>query len=329
MKSDIKLITEVNIAPNKNPILYSHKMMSIGSCFSDNIGLYLYDIGYDISVNPFGTQYNPISIAEIIRVILGEREFDTYDIVFNDDKYHSFMHSSKFSNKDYDVFIKGIKNSINNARKVFSNLDTLLITWGTAFVYKSKETDRVVSNCHKIPENKFERKLESVETLINIWTPILIEIVKKRPSINIVTTVSPIRHMRDKAHGNQLSKSTLILFDEILRSKFPSNMFYFDAYEIIMDELRDYRYYDKDLSHPSSLAIDIIRERFLNYALSKEESYIRESIKKLIKQIHHKPIYANENEYLLYKNFLIEQVDKLKKKYPIVKYNNIYDLILK
>lgn len=321
--SKIRLKTPVEIAPIKRPIKYGDRIMSIGSCFSENVGNYLYNLGYDIAVNPFGNQYNPLSIASVIYIILDKKEFTTEDLLHHNGLYSSFFHHSRFSHYDKDVVLDRINKSLDDAKKMFKTLDYLILTWGTAYTYRLKETETVVSNCHKLPERNFIRNLESVSTLFDTWDQLIEKIISDNKNIRIITTISPIRHLRDTAHGNNISKSTLMIFDDLIHRKYNENMYYFGAYEIILDELRDYRYFDRDLCHPSDLAIDIVKERFRKNILDSNEEHIRDGVEKLRSQFLHRPINIDELSMELRMEQLNLQKKMFSEKYPNVKIENI------
>lgn len=321
--SKIRLKTPVEIAPIKRPIKYGDRIMSIGSCFSENVGNYLYNLGYDIAVNPFGNQYNPLSIARVISIILDKKEFTTEDLFHHNGVYSSFFHHSRFSHYDKDVVLDRINKSLDDAKKMFNTLDYLILTWGTAYTYRLKETEAVVSNCHKLPGKNFIRNLESVSTLFDTWDQLIEKIISGNKNIRIITTVSPIRHLRDTAHGNNISKSTLMIFDDLIHRKYNENMYYFGAYEIILDELRDYRYFDRDLCHPSDLAIDIVKERFRKNILDSNEEHIRDGVEKLRSQLLHRPINIDELSMELRLEQLNLQKKMFSEKYPNVKIENI------
>ena len=213
-------------------------------------------------MNPFGTLYNPSSIAEAIRMLLQPEQFTGDDLFQHEGIYHSFSHHSRFSSPSETECLANIN------RRLFSSADTILkaqrmiLTFGTAWVYKLKSSGKVVSNCHRLPEKMFDRQLLTVGEIVAEWKSLLLSLWKQNPELKILFTVSPIRHWKDGAHGNQLSKATLLLAIDALQKEFPEHTAYFPAYEIMMDELREYRFYADDMLHPSTTAIEYIWERF-------------------------------------------------------------------
>lgn len=249
--------------------------MMLGSCFSDNIGMQLKDFGFDVTVNPFGTLYNPVSILNSIRLLAEDYRFtpdDCIEMGAGSGAICSFCHHTAAARKDMDTFISDANSSIKEAAKRFRECNRLIITLGTSWCFRHIDRDMIVSNCLKRPASEFRRERLSADQVTGYLDEIINICRSEKAGIkkDIIFTVSPIRHFKDGAHGNQISKSALLLgIDEITnRDDFTD---YFPAYEIVMDELRDYRFYSEDMCHPSRQAIDYIRERFLEWAMHKEE----------------------------------------------------------
>ena len=265
----------------------------LGSCFSDNIGRQLADFGFDVCVNPFGTLYNPISIMQSIELLASDRVFDDSDCIqigAGDERWCSFSHHTSFARESREEFLTNANKALADAREHFSSCNKIIITLGTAWCFRNLDTGKVVSNCLKRPANEFIReRLTSSEV-----TQALTRIAKLCPGKEFIFTVSPIRHFKDGAHGNQVSKSALLLgIDDFLsgtlthRLQNGEHSDYFPAYEIMMDELRDYRFYAEDMCHPSQQAVDYIRERFLSWALpATEHPRLEENIRTFKRSQH-------------------------------------------
>lgn len=291
----LKLQTPVIDEPCKVGISYNDKIMMIGSCFSDNIGKQLKDFGFNVCINPFGTLYNPKSIANSIERLVSGEKFTKNDCIqmgSGSDKWCSFMHHTSFADSDKSTFLSKANTSLLEAREFFKDCNKVIITLGTSWCFKWNSSGEIVSNCLKRDAKEFTR----VRLTLEEASKSLKDIVKTSNSFGkekeFIFTVSPIRHFKDGAHGNQLSKSTLLLACERMRKNLRSNMpffaiDYFPAYEIMMDELRDYRFYADDMIHPSPLAIDYIRQRFLLWALPKEEHNTLEANIKAFKRSQH------------------------------------------
>ena len=291
----MKLMTPVADVPCKVGISYDDKIMMLGSCFSDNIGGQLKDFGFDVCVNPFGTLYNPLSILQSVRMLLGDSIFgpeDCVEIGAGDSRICSFSHHTSFARTSEEEFLVHANGALSEAREFFKECDKVIITLGTSWCFRHLERDLVVSNCLKRHPAEFRREFisanETAEALREIMR--LCNTTEGVIPKEFIFTVSPIRHFKDGAHGNQLSKGSLLLgVDEAIRAQRccasrptdnDTTADYFPAYEIMMDELRDYRFYAEDMCHPSQQAVNYIRERFLAWALpSSEHNRLEENIR--------------------------------------------------
>ena len=290
----IKLQTPVNDEKCQSGISYSDKIMMLGSCFTDNIGRQLENFGFDVCINPFGTLYNPVSILQSVRRLISEEPFteeDCIDMGAGSGLICSFSHHTSFARKDRETFLEDACRSLEEARRYFRECNKLIITLGTSWCFRHIERDLIVSNCLKRPAQEFTRKrlslTETAEALREIVS--ICRDGRGGACKDIIFTVSPIRHFKDGAHGNQISKATLLLGIEEVLSE---GCAYFPAYEIVMDELRDYRFYAEDMCHPSQQTIDYIRERFLDWALAKEERLQLEENIRNYRRSCHRPLNA-------------------------------------
>ena len=239
-------------------------MVLMGSCFADNIGGKLQEAHFHCCVNPFGTLYNPMSVGQALKDIIAGRNYSVTDSeIFNSESiWHSWMHHSRFSADNAESLVENINGSIRKAHEHLQNSRLLIITLGSSYVYRLKEDNRIVANCHKMNEKLFDRSRLNVDDIVDEWIPLLDELHNMNPQLKVMFTVSPIRHKRDGLHANQLSKATLLLAVDRLCELRKDLCLYFPAYEIMMDELRDYRFYADDMVHPSPLAVEYIWERF-------------------------------------------------------------------
>lgn len=287
----LKLQTPVTDLECKVGISYKDRIMMLGSCFSDSIGRQLADFGFEVCVNPFGTLYNPVSILKSIEMLAGSRVFGREDCVqigAGDERWCSFSHHTSFARASEEEFLADANEALAEARERFVSCNKIIITLGTAWCFRNLASGSVVSNCLKRPAAEFVReRLSSAEV-----TETLRRIAELCPGKQFIFTVSPIRHFKDGAHGNQISKSALLLgiddflcgcpVDLSMDPFYPAD--YFPAYEIMMDELRDYRFYAEDMYHPSQQAVDYIRERFLDWALPSSE---RQALDENIRRFRH------------------------------------------
>ena len=237
---------------------YSTGIVSLGSCFADEIGARLQEGDFHVELNPFGALYNPASIAAAVRRLMEDREIGMEDLVEHEGLWHSWHHHGSFSRTTPEETLAACNGRIQQAHKALKEASMLMVTFGTAWVFEKE--GEIVANCHKLPPQMFVRRRMTVEEIVALWQPLLQELSTYYPKLNVLFTVSPIRHMADGAHGNQLSKSTLLLaVDELVRN---TRCHYFPSYEIVLDELRDYRFYDEKMTHPTSVAVDVVWERF-------------------------------------------------------------------
>ena len=273
----IKLQTLVNDAPCKVGISYNDRILLLGSCFTDNIGKMLNNYGFDVCCNPFGTLYNPASILSSIKRLKSRTEFisnDCVEIGAGDNRTCSFYHHTSFARDTRETFLEHANSALAEASEFFHSCNKIIITLGTSWCFRHHDRDMIVSNCLKRNPKEFTRELLDLQEVRDM----LAEIISLCPEKEFIFTVSPIRHLKDGAHGNQLSKSTLLLgINEMVKD---CRCDYFPAYEIMMDELRDYRFYAEDMCHPSQQAVAHIGERFLDWALaSDEQEKLKENIR--------------------------------------------------
>lgn len=302
----------------KAAFTFSHQeqIILLGSCFAENIGNKLADNKFIVDINPFGILYNPASVALAIRRLLCPQRFTSENLFEHEGVYHSFMHHSSFSSPSEANCLNNLNTRLEESSENIRKISHLIITWGTAWVYHLRSTGEVVSNCHKLPENTFDRTMLSIEDIIIDWNSLLLSLWEQNPELKILFTVSPIRHWKDGAHGNQLSKATLLLAINQLQQTYPGQIDYFPTYEIMMDELRDYRFYADDMLHPSSLAIEYIWEHFSENRLSKESLEILKEWNDIRKAINHKPF---QPESKAYKQFILQtllKMERINKKMP-------------
>ncbi len=315
----IKFRTEVIVPEFKKKLGYHHQSMMIGSCFAENIGSYLQEYCFPMIVNPFGILYNPISIANSLRLLISGKKFTEQDLFFSDGLYNSFSHHSRFSGSDPVSTLARINTQTSGASGVLKKCHHLFITFGTSWVFEHKINGVVVSNCHKLPAATFDRYRLSMKQITETWIPLIDQMRNLNPDLHLIFTVSPIRHLKDGAHENQLSKSTLLLAIDELTSKFGAEIIsYFPSYELVHDELRDYRFYAADMTHPSEVAVDFIREKFVAAILDEEAMAVSAELEKILSALKHKPLNNSDKRYVLFIEDQIEKTNQLQIKYPFI-----------
>jgi len=257
----MNLRTTLNLVPSPFRIKYSDKVMMIGSCFASSIGTQMKRGKMSVMVNPAGTVYNPVSVANTLDSITDGRIFTREDLHFHNGLWLSFYHNSDFSSEEPDKTLDRINSNLIEASAFLKRTGYLFITFGTARIFRWQHSGLIVSNCHKIPSDEFSHELLSANEIVDLWIRQLDKLSSLYPGLKVIFTISPVRHLKDGAHGNQVSKSVLFLAVESLLSH-SSKPSYFPAYEILMDDLRDYRFYDDDMVHPSATALNYIWDLF-------------------------------------------------------------------
>lgn len=302
--------------PVKGPKLqHADKLMIWGSCFSEHIGNLLTENKFTCDVNPFGVLYNPMSIAASIQCLLKKTLYSPKDLQHTEETWYSLMHHSSFSASSPDECLEKINDRICKGHENLLQADWILITWGSSFVYTWKENGEIVGNCHKLPTRLFERRMVSVEEITTTYIPLLQQLHTLRPHLQCLFTVSPIRHLKDGLHGNQLSKANLLLAADKICQELDF-CHYFPSYEIMMDELRDYRFYADDMMHPSPLAIEYIWECFSNcYFTPSTLSFLKEW-DKIRRGLAHRPFNPETEAYQTFLSQILLKLEELKEKLP-------------
>ncbi len=313
----MKFRTEISPEKSDLRIGYNSPLFFTGSCFSEEIGSYLRKGKFDILVNPFGVLYNPASVADSLDRIIDGKEFTAYDLFEYNRRFLSFSHDTNFSGEEPGAVLKEINSNLKIAVSKFKKAHFLFVTFGTARIYRLKSSGQVVSNCHKIPAGEFARELMDVDSIAVLWKELIRKIRTINSKINIVFTVSPVRHWKDGAHGNQISKSTLFLAIARLMSE-DNSLAYFPSYELIMDDLRDYRFYNDDLLHPSPAAVEYIWNFFTSSYFSEDTFSLYREIQKVTAGTEHRLSGNNRLETEVFKENMLVRIMNVKKINPLI-----------
>lgn len=285
----LKLQTPVETGRSKVGVSLNDKIVILGSCFADNMGQKMVDLGFDVCLNPFGTLYNPVSVCNSVARLTSGIPFSKDECVqmgAGAGLVCSFSHHTSFARRTEDEFLQVANASLKEASLRWKAASKVIITLGTAWIYEYLRSGETVSNCLKIDAKEFSRRRLSVRETATL----LMNMIARHPEKEFMFTVSPIRHFKDGAHGNQISKSTLLLaLDEVL-AKFPERCEYFPAYEIVLDELRDYRFYAADMIHPSDQAVDYLWSRFVRFAVPPADLPELDSRRRGLLRSRHRPI---------------------------------------
>ena len=297
----MKFRTEIHLPPSAFPVSHSHKIMTMGSCFAENISGCLKQSGFRVDSNPFGILYNPASLAQSLYRLMDRKLFTEDEVFLSDGVYSSFWHHSRFSEENSESFLSEVNTRLQESSAFLREAKLLILTFGTSYVYRLKDSGQVVSNCHKLPADRFLHQRLSPEEITREWQQLIGDLRAFNPELRILFTISPIRHWKDGAHENQLSKSVLLLSaDEIIREN-AHCCFYFPSYELLLDDLRDYRFYAEDLLHPSDQAIEYIWEKFSACFFSSETQALIKEWESIQRDLNHKPFHPESETYLRFR----------------------------
>ncbi len=308
------------LVPTPNfPFQLHHQtpIVSIGSCFAEHIGARLERLKFPICRNPFGILYNPMSIGKGLQLLLEDYSFSEKDLVQHNGIWHSFQHHSQFSGLDKAEVLANIRATSTQASKVLHSSNRLILTFGTAYVYEHLEQQEIVANCHKIPATKFQKRRLDIAEIVAAYRPLFQKLKTKNSEIEILLTVSPVRHIRDGIIENQRSKATLLLAIDALCEAFDF-VHYFPAYEIVMDDLRDYRFYQADLLHPSEVAIDYVWEVFEKSLFSEETKQLNKQLTKLQQAATHRPFHVKSDGHQAFLKKQLEKIAVLSRQYTFL-----------
>ena len=316
------LVTPVTIPQPDFKITYRNRLFFMGSCFSEYMGKRLKDLQFQTISNPFGVLYNPMSVSAGLEQLLDMECYTEEDLSFYNELWFSYSHYTLFSHTDKEACLSAINKSFTKAKIGIDEADFIFLTLGTSWVYYLKESGKVVANCHKQPASFFDRNFLPVEKTVEVLKQCIERISKKNPSARFIFTISPIRHWKDGAIGNQRSKAALILaIDEL--QKWNNSIYYFPAYEIFMDELRDYRFYAGDMLHPSESAQNFIFSRFVNTFISEEDQDIIRNIEKILTSIEHKPRFPDTESYRKFRASINRNIAELKSRYTYIQWDDL------
>lgn len=310
--------TEIDPQELREKIKYTDKVLSLGSCFSEEIGQRLRQLYYDILVNPAGITFNPSSIHRTLMTMYEGNSLPREALVFNGKLWcHPDFHGS-FNRMDPDQVLSAANDSIEKARNFVKHTHFVIITLGTAYVYIDRNSGNVVNNCHKIPAHNFSKRLLKQSEIVQCLDESMSALQEMSDhELQFILTLSPVRHIRDGLIENQQSKSLCLLaLNETLENR--RNAHYFPAYELLLDDLRDYRFYNKDMVHPSDQAVDYIFEKFESSALSPVEEELRRKLSGINKSMNHRAIYPDSEHYQQFRKNLKQKVDKLKNDFPFL-----------
>jgi len=312
----LKFHTIVDIPRYSKQTGYGEANMFLGSCFTENIGNRMASLKFNTDINPFGILYNPSSVSSALRFLLNKQKFTESNLVEYGGLWHSFSHHGSFSANNAREVVENINGRIDSSSKFLQQAEFLFITFGTAWIYKYKNTGETVSNCHKIPASAFSRIRLTVDEIVDDYRQLFNEIRIINPNLKIIFTVSPIRHWGDGAIENQRSKAVLLLaIDELIAEYGNAFCNYFPAYEIVMDELRDYRFYAPDMLHISDVAIGYVWEKFEQALIDEKSRQAARQVVKILQAVNHRPLHGISTEYNRFLKLSYEKTVRLEKEF--------------
>jgi len=312
--------TQIPIKKTRSPIDYYSKIMSLGSCFAVNISEKLDYFKFQNSCNPFGILFHPLAIEKLISYAVEKKIFTEADIFFHDERWHFYNAHSDLSNADPIELLAVLNGIIQSTQKQLTEVTHVIITYGTAWVYRNIESNEIVANCHKVPQKQFEKQLLSTDVIHNSIHKTIDLIQSINPEARIIFTVSPVRHIKDGFVENQWSKSSLIAAIQQILSAKSEILNYFPSYEIMMDELRDYRFYAEDMLHPNQVAIDYIWKRFKETNILETALATMEEVEIIQKSLSHKPFNPNSESHQKFEAKLRDKIAKLGSQYSFMKF---------
>ncbi|WP_088323953.1 GSCFA domain-containing protein [Polaribacter tangerinus] len=302
----------------KNLIDYNAKIILLGSCFSNNIGTKLAYYKFQVTQNPFGILFHPKAIENLLDRAINKNQYTENDLVFSNGSWHCLDAHSSISSTNKKEVLKNLNTALEHTKLKVENASHIIITLGTAWVYRYIENDKIVANCHKIPQHKFSKELLSINEISESLLAILNSIRSINSKVKVLFTVSPVRHLKDGFIENTRSKAHLISATHyIIDSK---KSFYFPSYEIMMDELRDYRFYNEDMIHPSETAINYIWLKFIATWFSERSIKTMDEVLKVQKAMAHKPFFEDSEEHQLFLKKIAQKKDALKLKHPFISF---------
>jgi hypothetical protein len=310
--------TKISIPKNDNPIDYNAEIVSLGSCFAENMAKKFDYFKFVNTCNPFGILFHPLAIEKLIDFAVSEKQFGEEDVFFHNERWHSFDAHSDLSNSSQSALIANLNAIVIATKLQLQAASHIIITYGTSWVYRNTATNQIVANCHKVPQAAFSKEILSVETIEKSIQNTLDLIQKINPNVNFTFTVSPVRHLKDGFVENQLSKAHLITAIHKVLQFTPSGAegAYFPSYEILMDELRDYRFYAEDMIHPNQIAIDYIWQRFSQTTISEESLLAMKEVETIQKGLAHRPFNPNSDQHKKFLDSLNQKITFLREKIP-------------
>ena len=314
----MNLLTKVPIVPCPSPISYDSRLLLLGSCFTTHIGARLEYFKFPLRLNPFGIIYQPTSLQRLIHRVVREEYYSIDELFHFGETWHSFEVHSELNRPSPGELVELLNRQIQETLQGLQDSSHLLITLGSAWTYRYLKNDELVANCHKLPQREFRKELLSQGQVMDSLEKLTADVRSVNEGIHILFTISPVRHLKDGFSGNQRSKAHLIsgLHSFLEAAGENSGFSYFPAYEIQLDELRDYRFYDPDLLHPNEMAIQYIWEKFKSGCIGPDAYPVMEEVSEIRKGLEHRPFNKESDTYRNFRKGLEEKISNLSSRYP-------------
>lgn len=315
----MKFTTPVSVSQQEPKIDHNSGVFLLGSCFVENIGEKFDHYKLPNKRNPLGILYHPFGIRDLISRAVTRNNFTSADVFFDNERWHCFEAHSSMSDPAGERLINNLNNALKTTREYLEAASHIIITPGTSWIYRRVENDTAVANCHKLPQVNFRKEISGVTELEDAMTSIVNNIREINTTGQIIFTISPVRHIKDGLMENQLSKSLLfVALQKVLNSQ--NSIFYFPSYEILIDELRDYRFYAEDMLHPGKTGIDYIWQKFSFSWLSPETTLMLKEIDNIQKGLLHRPFHENSEAHKKFRSALTAKIQAIQKKYPHISF---------
>ncbi|MEM1320947.1 MAG: GSCFA domain-containing protein [Bacteroidota bacterium] len=299
---------------------HSDKILCMGSCFAQHIGRRLQAAKFDLRLNPFGILYNPASLQQGLRRLTTQQPFGHQDLFEHQGQWHSFAHHSHFSALSAEAALEKINDAYEQGQQQLQSAQLLILTWGSARVFRHLASYQIVGNCHKLPAQAFTHELLSVAAITESWTALLDQLRRYNPGLQVLLSISPVRHLRDGLIANQRSKATLLLAAAQLEAAYDF-VHYFPAYELLLDDLRDYRFYAEDLAHPNQLAVNYIWEYFKKAALKEESLALLPQIERVQAAAAHRPFQPQSPQHQAFIAKQLARIAELEQQYNFLDFS--------
>ncbi|MBL7682983.1 MAG: GSCFA domain-containing protein [Flavipsychrobacter sp.] len=314
----MQLTLELNIPPLQRPIKYPNKVLLIGSCFTENMSERLVQHKFDVLSNPHGILFNPLSVAHSLESYINNKEYKREDLFYLNELWNSWDHHTRFSHTDADSALHLINQSQGEAAGFIREADYIIITLGSAFQYYLTEHNKPVANNHRAPAQWFEKRLLDITIITSAISHAIDRLLQVNPGVNIIFTISPVRHIRDGVVDNNRSKARLIEAVHELCGKY-EHAYYFPAYELIIDILRDYRYYDIDFVHPNYLATSFVWEQFVKSCIHPDAQSLMKDVLEISTARAHRTRFPDTEAHQKFKASYVQKITALQKKFPFLK----------